>query len=586
MPAPSRARLRILHAPLPLTPTTASVLQRGMDHGARIEDSNHRQTQTPERGQAVKAHHRQVAKAHQQQRGQAEADQRRITEEEQDCGKQVGKEQAQERYREQQVGMAQLRKCRAGDHRADLCERPVASKTSGAFGEFQRDATPGVLDHLRQRTVIDDVRANRPESPRASQRFGADQKATASCRGELASWIGDPDGRIELEEEKHERRDQQPLRGRGRRQPHHMRYQVAVMCLRVCDQGADARGAVTSVGIREKEVIGTEFSGGRDPLREGPQFSRPAAGWRCAPEQRKACLYSGGMGGCQSRLRGAVGAPVVDHDEVDETVECLTRERSHGGAYHRRLVPRRYDYDNASRGSRRENGCAVRRNAPKLTPAYQEICPYENRNDGDTVQAHQKVSLAMTIYGWLIFALWLTLVAYWGLAAAAVTRSTGRRWAWWREIALRLGLFALVVPALRVAVVADALPNVRLYALNNGMLIELVGFALSVLGIGLAILGRVYLGRNWGMPISNEENRELVTTGPYAFVRHPIYGGMLLAMIGSAIGQSIFWLLPLIVYGPHFILSARREEKLLIEQFPIRYRVYMKRTKMLLPLVL
>jgi len=77
-----------------------------------------------------------------------------------------------------------------------------------------------------------------------------------------------------------------------------------------------------------------------------------------------------------------------------------------------------------------------------------------------------------------------------------------------------------------------------------------------------------------------------VTTGPYAYVRHPIYGGMLLAIIGSAIGQSLFWLLPLVVYGPQFIVSARREEILLLEQFPHRYRDYMKRTRMLLPFVL
>ena len=192
----------------------------------------------------------------------------------------------------------------------------------------------------------------------------------------------------------------------------------------------------------------------------------------------------------------------------------------------------------------------------------------------------------MTLYGWLIFALWLTLVAYWGLSAGAVTRSIGSRWIWWREITVRLGFFALVVLALQVAVVGHALPNARLYALNTSMLMGLIGFVFSVLGIGLAILARAYLGRNWGMPMLNKENPELITTGPYAVVRHPIYSGMLLAMLGSAIGQSAFWLLPLIVYGPYFILSARREEKLLSEQFPERYRAYMKRTRMLLPFVL
>jgi protein-S-isoprenylcysteine O-methyltransferase Ste14 len=192
----------------------------------------------------------------------------------------------------------------------------------------------------------------------------------------------------------------------------------------------------------------------------------------------------------------------------------------------------------------------------------------------------------MTIYGWLIFALWLTLVAYWGLAASAVKRSIGSRWLWWREIAVRLGFFALVVLALQVAAVGHALPNERLYALNTSMLMGLIGFLFSALGIGLAMLARAYIGRNWPMPMSSKESPELVTTGPYALVRHPIYGGMLLAMLGSAMGQSVLWLLPLMVYGPFFIRSARREEKILIEQFPERYRAYMKQTKMLLPFVL
>ena len=192
----------------------------------------------------------------------------------------------------------------------------------------------------------------------------------------------------------------------------------------------------------------------------------------------------------------------------------------------------------------------------------------------------------MTIYGWLIFALWLTLVGYWGLSTRAVKWSTGSRWIWWREIAVRLGFFALVVAALRVAIDSDAVPNARLYELTTSRPTSLIGFVLCVLGIGLAILGRARLSRIWGTPMPKKENPELVTTGPYALVRHPIYSGLLLAVLGSAIGQSVLWLLPLIVYGPHFLLSARREEKLLLEQFPERYRAYMKRTKMLLPFVL
>ena len=192
----------------------------------------------------------------------------------------------------------------------------------------------------------------------------------------------------------------------------------------------------------------------------------------------------------------------------------------------------------------------------------------------------------MTIYGWLIFALWLALVAYWSLATAVAMRGIGRRWIWWREIAVRLGFFALVMLALRVAVIGHVVPNQGLFAFNSSMLMGLVGFVLAAFGIALATLARAHLGRSRDASISNGENPALITTGPYALVRHPLYGGLLLAILGSAVGQSSLWLLPLIVYGQYFIRGARREEKLLTEHYPERYPAYVKRTKMLLPYVL
>jgi protein-S-isoprenylcysteine O-methyltransferase Ste14 len=190
----------------------------------------------------------------------------------------------------------------------------------------------------------------------------------------------------------------------------------------------------------------------------------------------------------------------------------------------------------------------------------------------------------MTTWGWLIFALWLTLVAYWCLAAYTGRAGIGR-WIWWREIAVRLGFFALAVAASQVAVTGHASSDVPRYALSASPQVGATGVVLCVIGIGLVILARASLRRHWTVPAA-PASPELVTTGPYAWVRHPIYGGMLLAMLGSAIGQSVLWLLPLAIYGPSFIRSARHEERLLLAQFPERYGAYMQRTKMLLPLVL
>jgi protein-S-isoprenylcysteine O-methyltransferase Ste14 len=186
----------------------------------------------------------------------------------------------------------------------------------------------------------------------------------------------------------------------------------------------------------------------------------------------------------------------------------------------------------------------------------------------------------VTIYGWLTSALWLALIAYWVLSAQALTSRTGSRWLWWREIAVRLGFFALVVLALQVG----ASPEVALYTLDQGTLLSWLGLTLCASGIALAILARAHLDHTRQAGPEGESS-ELVTTGPYALVRHPLYGGLLLAMLGSAIAQSLLWLLPLLVYGPLFFLSARREESVLLEQFSEGYADYRRRTKMLLPFV-
>lgn len=191
----------------------------------------------------------------------------------------------------------------------------------------------------------------------------------------------------------------------------------------------------------------------------------------------------------------------------------------------------------------------------------------------------------MTVYDWLITAFWITFVAYWAISAPGAKRTIGRRgWGW--EGGLRLSIIVLVLLALHVPAVHRALRNARLSAASFHLAAGPVGVALCALGTGLAIWARAHLGRNWGMPMSRKENPELVTTGPYRFVRHPIYSGILLAMFGSTIGAGVIWLLPLVLFGAYFIYCAGTEEKLLLEQFPAQYSAYKQRTKMLLPFLL
>lgn len=186
----------------------------------------------------------------------------------------------------------------------------------------------------------------------------------------------------------------------------------------------------------------------------------------------------------------------------------------------------------------------------------------------------------MTPYNWLIPALWLLFIAYWAVMALGAKRSLSSH-AWRRQIGVRILILFVFIMVLRFPGSRRALRVVASYKPDE--ILELAGAVLCGLGVGLAIWARTVLGRNWGMPMSQKQDPELVTGGPYAYVRHPIYTGMILAMLGSAIGQSLVWLLPLLLGSAYFVYSARQEEKLMLRQFPTQYAAYMKHSKMLLP---
>ena len=108
---------------------------------------------------------------------------------------------------------------------------------------------------------------------------------------------------------------------------------------------------------------------------------------------------------------------------------------------------------------------------------------------------------------------------------------------------------------------------------------------LFAIGLLFAVWARVHIGRNWGTPMTQKEEPELVTTGPYRLVRHPIYSGILLAGVGTSV--ALGWRI-LAIFGLsaiYFIYAATVEEKFLTEQFPEAYPRYKQSTKMLVPFV-
>lgn len=157
---------------------------------------------------------------------------------------------------------------------------------------------------------------------------------------------------------------------------------------------------------------------------------------------------------------------------------------------------------------------------------------------------------------------------------------------WWRAAAVRAVLFSGALMALGSP---GARPFERAYqvhvTLASGPIVRGFGVAVCALGVALCVWARRTLGRDWGTPMSLKEQPHLVTTGPYAVVRHPIYAGVLLGLAGSVLAGGLPWLVILMLVAGYFIYSARTEERLLSRALPDAYPAYRRRTKMLIPFV-
>jgi protein-S-isoprenylcysteine O-methyltransferase Ste14 len=142
---------------------------------------------------------------------------------------------------------------------------------------------------------------------------------------------------------------------------------------------------------------------------------------------------------------------------------------------------------------------------------------------------------------------------------------------------LLLGVYLIIWPRLPVPWLSEALlPDVpaRYW----------LALALVAAGLGFTVWARLHLGRNWSGTVTQKQGHELVRSGPYALVRHPIYTGLLAALLGSAIalGEPRGFLGVFIVLGA-FWRKLRIEEGFMRELFPGQYARYMTEVPALVP---
>ena len=183
-------------------------------------------------------------------------------------------------------------------------------------------------------------------------------------------------------------------------------------------------------------------------------------------------------------------------------------------------------------------------------------------------------------YQYAITGLWLVWLVYWGVAAIG-TKAIGRR----ESVAsgvLHIGPLAVGAALLASPHVASEWLAARFLARSVTWL--WTGFVLVALGLGFAIAARAWLGGNWSGTVTLKQDHELITTGPYRWVRHPIYTGLLVALVGSAIALGE-WRGPVGValITVAFLSKFAVEERFLTQQFGNDYRRFRAQVPALIP---
>jgi protein-S-isoprenylcysteine O-methyltransferase Ste14 len=169
---------------------------------------------------------------------------------------------------------------------------------------------------------------------------------------------------------------------------------------------------------------------------------------------------------------------------------------------------------------------------------------------------------------------WIIFWIYWLVSASSSKESVAGGW--------RTRLSG--VSAVGVFLIAGVLRGGSLAV--HSLVLGVIGTLLFACGIALAVWARLHLGANWGMPTTQRAEPELVTSGPYRFVRHPIYSGLLTAMLGTALVDNLLGLIVVAVLVAYFYYCGTVEERNLSATFPKAYPEYRSRTKMLIPFLL
>jgi protein-S-isoprenylcysteine O-methyltransferase Ste14 len=182
-----------------------------------------------------------------------------------------------------------------------------------------------------------------------------------------------------------------------------------------------------------------------------------------------------------------------------------------------------------------------------------------------------------------VLGIWIVFWSYW-LISAIRNRSTYKRSQSYRSLLLFMDLLVLIWVFLSILVPVGLL---EWSVIPDEIATGLFGIIITVTGLGFAVWARMHLGKNWSGRPAIKVNHKLIRTGPYQFVRNPIYTGILVGYAGTAIVIGELWAFLLILIAmAGFLIKIRVEEKVLLEEFGEAYSQYRKEVRALIPYII
>ncbi len=177
---------------------------------------------------------------------------------------------------------------------------------------------------------------------------------------------------------------------------------------------------------------------------------------------------------------------------------------------------------------------------------------------------------------------WLTVWIYWMFSS----RGTKKTVAFQQGLLLRAYTRASAFLSLGLVMAPIHGGWLALRLMPREIMLETAGVACCLAGLSFALWARHTLGRNWSGAITLKEGHELIQTGPYAIVRHPIYAGFLLGMFGTAVALGeLRGALAFGIMAASFTRKMYDEERVMNRQFPEAYPEYCSRVRKLVPFV-